>query len=159
MTGKMGRSGNRSKAAAPQSDYPAQDGYITTLHPEGSFNNIRHDVQTRELIRPCINYRMIAFNILMPLLVFFSVCRWNVLYACIGLGLYLLIRLRDIIVCFIRLYQRYASDDIRLSCVFEPSCSEYMILSINKYGIFSGAVKGVMRLRRCHLPNGGVDYP
>ena len=47
----------------------------------------------------------------------------------------------------------------RLKCVFEPSCSEYMILAVNKYGLVRGVIKGIRRLLRCHPPNGGKDYP
>ena len=65
---------------------------------------------------------------------------------------------RALIWC-VHLYQNKASDRTRLKCVFEPSCSEYMILAVNKYGLFRGAYKGVRRLLRCHPPNGGQDYP
>ena len=59
----------------------------------------------------------------------------------------------------IKVYQRYAADDVRKRCLFTPSCSEYMILSIEKYGAVRGIIKGIKRLRRCHAPNGGEDYP
>ena len=59
----------------------------------------------------------------------------------------------------VHLYQNKASDATRLKCVFEPSCSEYMILAVNKYGFFRGVYKGIRRLQRCHPPNGGKDYP
>ncbi len=54
---------------------------------------------------------------------------------------------------------RYAAPQIRLACVFEPSCSEYMILALAKYGLIRGGYKGICRLLRCHYPNGGEDYP
>ena len=38
-------------------------------------------------------------------------------------------------------------------------CSQYMILSIKKYGGFKGFVNGIKRLQRCHPPHGGVDNP
>lgn len=63
------------------------------------------------------------------------------------------------IIWFIHLYQKKASDEVRLRCVFEPSCSEYMILALNKYGLLRGLKKGINRLNRCHHPNGGKDYP
>jgi hypothetical protein len=45
-------------------------------------------------------------------------------------------------------------------CRFEPSCSEYMILAVQKYGPVCGAVKGVRRICRCHPWNpGGHDPP
>ena len=135
------------------------DGYITTLHPEGSFDGTRIHFIKRELVRPKINYWIALINVLIPVIVCIIVSYWNIHYAIIGFVLYLSIRLNGIIIWIIRLYQRFASDDIRLECVFEPSCSEYMILSINKYGVIYGGFKGINRLKRCHLPNGGPDYP
>jgi putative component of membrane protein insertase Oxa1/YidC/SpoIIIJ protein YidD len=34
-----------------------------------------------------------------------------------------------------------------------------MILSLNKYGVRKGLSKGLGRLKRCKIPNGGIDYP
>nr|WP_242939936.1 membrane protein insertion efficiency factor YidD [Ruminococcus flavefaciens] len=63
------------------------------------------------------------------------------------------------IIFSIRVYQRYAPDSIRLKCRFEPSCSEYMIQSIQKYGLIKGLVRGMKRLSRCNIDGGGYDYP
>lgn len=62
-------------------------------------------------------------------------------------------------IWLVHFYQNKASNKTRLKCVFEPSCSEYMILSIKKYGLIIGVFKGIKRLFRCHPPNGGKDYP
>jgi len=43
-------------------------------------------------------------------------------------------------------------------CRFSPTCSEYMIQSIEKYGIAKGIVTGSRRISRCHpFSPGGVD--
>jgi putative component of membrane protein insertase Oxa1/YidC/SpoIIIJ protein YidD len=34
-----------------------------------------------------------------------------------------------------------------------------MLLSIEKYGVWKGLPKGVNRLRRCNINNGGFDEP
>ena len=60
---------------------------------------------------------------------------------------------------WILIYQRYAPERLRASCLFTPSCSQYMLLAIEKYGAFRGVFKGIRRLCRCHHPNGGVDLP
>ena len=133
------------------------DGYITTLHPEGSFNNIRYG--GRELVRPDINYVKAAVNVLVPAVISLGIYFWDVRIAGLLLGIYMLARLRSIMIWFVLLYQRYAPANRRLACLFEPSCSEYMILSIRKYGAVYGCLKGVNRLLRCHSPNGGEDYP
>ncbi len=59
----------------------------------------------------------------------------------------------------ILLYQKYAPEKMRRSCLFTPTCSEYMLLAIQKYGVVVGVYKGIRRLGRCHHPNGGEDYP
>jgi len=147
------------KAATPSNLNESLDGYITTLRPEGSFDGTRMRLKKRELVRPKINYWKTALNVLIPMIICVIICRWSVFYAFVSLGLYSLIRLRGIMIWFIHIYQRYASEDIRLSCVYEPSCSEYMILSIKKYNVVYGCIKGIKRLLRCHFPNGGIDYP
>jgi putative component of membrane protein insertase Oxa1/YidC/SpoIIIJ protein YidD len=154
------RDGNKSsKVAVPLKLRSAQDGYITTLHPEGSANNIKIVVRERQLIRPEIYYWKAVLNVLIPVVFCFIAFQWTNQLAIIMLCVYTLLRLGGIIIWFIHLYQRYASDEIRLACVFEPSCSEYMILSIQKYGAICGCINGIKRLKRCHYPNGGNDYP
>lgn len=72
---------------------------------------------------------------------------------------FLLLISKRAIIWLVHFYQHYASDEVRLKCVFEPSCSEYMIMAIEKYGVWRGLFKGVDRLLRCHPPNGGKDVP
>lgn len=72
---------------------------------------------------------------------------------------FLLLVSKRAIIWLVHLYQHYAPDEVRLKCVYEPSCSEYMIMAIKKYGVFRGLFRGIKRLLRCHPPNGGKDYP
>ena len=67
--------------------------------------------------------------------------------------------MKSLFKSFIRLYQKTAPKRIRNSCRFEPSCSDYMIISVDKYGLWEGLLKGVNRLKRCKPPNGGLDNP
>ncbi len=67
--------------------------------------------------------------------------------------------MKRFLISLVRFYQRHASPQLRASCLFEPSCSEYMILAIEKYGCIKGVYKGIARLLRCKPPNGGIDYP
>jgi putative membrane protein insertion efficiency factor len=59
----------------------------------------------------------------------------------------------------VRFYQKIAPKEVRDSCRFIPTCSEYMILSIEKHGVLKGISRGIERLLRCKVPNGGIDYP
>jgi putative membrane protein insertion efficiency factor len=45
-------------------------------------------------------------------------------------------------------------------CRFEPSCSAYMILAVEKHGAVKGFFKGVWRIIRCNpFSKGGEDVP
>src|SRR5262249_11188930 len=45
------------------------------------------------------------------------------------------------------------------SCKFHPSCSQYAIDALKKYGLVRGSAKAAWRLLRCHpWSHGGVDY-
>lgn len=59
----------------------------------------------------------------------------------------------------ILLYQRLAPQKIRDACRFDPSCSNYAILALKKYGFIQGWKMTYQRLKRCKYPNGGIDYP
>lgn len=63
------------------------------------------------------------------------------------------------IISVIKLYQSNASQRIRGCCRFEPSCSNYMIKSVEKHGTIVGTMKGIKRFLRCRPPYGGIDKP
>ncbi len=45
-----------------------------------------------------------------------------------------------------------------IHCKFYPSCSEYMLQAIQKYGCIKGGALGIKRLLRCHpFAKGGYD--
>lgn len=43
------------------------------------------------------------------------------------------------------------------SCRYTPTCSQYMIEAVMKYGVLKGGWMGVKRICRCH-PWGGSGY-
>ncbi len=44
------------------------------------------------------------------------------------------------------------------TCRFHPSCSQYMIDAVSKYGVGRGVWRGVKRIGRCHpFHPGGYD--
>lgn len=90
----------------------------------------------------------------------FSLPIWaRILAALLTLSVSMFLFAKTVIKSAILLYQRYAPERLRASCLFTPSCSEYMLLAIDKYGTLRGVCKGLKRLSKCHAPNGGVDYP
>lgn len=133
----------------------------------------------KRLIRPEINYQKIFIYlvVILILVILFSNISyyilnfldlnilkninktyfWAVLYifwAYLIISLYL----KNILITMIRLYQRHASAEIRLKCCYQPSCSEYGVLAIDKFGVFKGTILTIKRLRRCEYP-GGIDFP
>lgn len=42
-------------------------------------------------------------------------------------------------------------------CRFTPTCSEYMIEAIEKFGVTRGIKLGIKRILKCH-PKGGYGY-
>ena len=65
-----------------------------------------------------------------------------------------------LLINLIKLYQKYVSPLKKPSCRFYPSCSNYAILAIEKYGFFKGSLKAIWRVLRCNpFSKGGVDYP
>lgn len=73
--------------------------------------------------------------------------------------LFIFSQTKNILLLMIFFYQKFAPAQIRAVCLFTPSCSEYMRLSIIRYGVFKGVRKGYLRLKRCRPPNGGIDEP
>jgi putative membrane protein insertion efficiency factor len=59
----------------------------------------------------------------------------------------------------LRFYQRFISPVVSTgSCRFYPSCSQYSIDAIGKYGIVKGIIRSVGRIARCNPYHpGGVD--
>lgn len=65
-----------------------------------------------------------------------------------------------VLVGLIRVYQKLISPMLGPHCRFQPTCSEYFILAVRKYGVIRGSWKGVWRIFRCHPWHpGGNDPP
>ena len=66
----------------------------------------------------------------------------------------------NLLVGLVRIYQWLLSPLFGGRCRFYPSCSEYFIGAVRKHGAFSGAMRGIWRIMRCHPFNpGGYDPP
>lgn len=65
---------------------------------------------------------------------------------------------RRIVMLPIRGYQKFISPALPPSCRFSPSCSQYTLEAVSKYGALKGMWLGMRRLIRCHPFNpGGYD--
>ena len=68
--------------------------------------------------------------------------------------------LKTAIIGVIKLYQHYAPEEIRRRCLFKPTCSEYAILALKKYGVIIGLVTIYIRLfKKCRGNIYSIDYP
>ena len=73
---------------------------------------------------------------------------------------------RYLVIQIIKIYQKTLSFDHGIFkhkypfgyCRFKPTCSEYAISAVEKYGIFKGGGKAIWRILRCNPWNkGGYD--
>ena len=65
--------------------------------------------------------------------------------------------MRWLMIRLVLLYRVTLSQFMGGHCRFVPSCSQYAIDAINKYGALRGGWKAVKRICRCH-PWGGKGY-
>ncbi len=67
--------------------------------------------------------------------------------------------LRLLVMGCIYMYKAFAPMRVRNRCRYTPSCSQYTLISVGRYGIIIGSVLGIIRIRSCKPPNGGEDPP
>ena len=67
--------------------------------------------------------------------------------------------MKKILIFLIRIYQRHISPvKGRSVCIYIPTCSQYAVEALEKYGAFKGTYLAVKRILRCHpLSKGGFD--
>ena len=67
--------------------------------------------------------------------------------------------LRTVAVAPVRFYQRFISPGLPRRCKYHPSCSQYAVDAVKRFGILKGAVLAAWRLLRCNpWSDGGVDF-
>ena len=64
--------------------------------------------------------------------------------------------MKKLLISIINMYQKLPISS-HAYCRFTPTCSEYMKIAINKYGVLKGIKLGMKRIARCH-PKGGFGY-
>jgi uncharacterized protein len=66
--------------------------------------------------------------------------------------------MRSIAVAPVRFYQRAISPAIPARCKYHPTCSEYAVQAVRRYGVLRGIALAIWRVLRCNpWSHGGVD--
>ncbi|HHV64002.1 MAG TPA: membrane protein insertion efficiency factor YidD [Peptococcaceae bacterium] len=66
--------------------------------------------------------------------------------------------LEKLLIGLIRFYQKFISPLKPRTCRFYPTCSEYALQAIKKYGILQGTGKAIIRILKCNpFHPGGYD--
>lgn len=69
-----------------------------------------------------------------------------------------MMRPRTLVLVPLRAYQRLVSPLFGSRCRYYPTCSEYAVQGISRFGILRGLVLGGWRLLRCNpFSHGGFD--
>ena len=61
------------------------------------------------------------------------------------------------VIFLVKIYQSFISPLFPPTCRFSPTCSEYAIQSLKKYGLIKGVDLSIKRIVNCH-PWGGSGY-
>lgn len=66
--------------------------------------------------------------------------------------------LKKMVISLVRFYQRFISPMMLPHCIYRPTCSQYMIEAVSKYGAVKGGWMGLRRILRCNpFHEGGYD--
>ncbi|MGO9377660.1 MAG: membrane protein insertion efficiency factor YidD [Dissulfurispiraceae bacterium] len=66
--------------------------------------------------------------------------------------------MRAFLIALIRLYRYMISPLLPVSCRFVPTCSEYSLEAVKRYGVLRGGLLSVKRILKCHpFHPGGCD--
>lgn len=66
--------------------------------------------------------------------------------------------MKNIVLAALRGYKRHVSPLLPPACRFTPTCSEYAVEAVERYGVLRGSALAVKRLLSCHpFSRGGYD--
>lgn len=69
--------------------------------------------------------------------------------------------MNELLIFILKFYKKFISPPLEglfgKACRFTPSCSEYTIEALEKFGTVKGLTLGIRRFSRCH-PLGGNGY-
>ena len=66
--------------------------------------------------------------------------------------------MKKVLMALVRFYRRYSSPMRQPCCRFVPTCSQYALEALEKYGAIKGGWLALKRILRCHpFCKGGYD--
>lgn len=66
--------------------------------------------------------------------------------------------MKNILIAMIRFYQKFLSSLKHTRCPYTPTCSQYGLEAIQKYGAVKGSLLACWRILRCNpFSKGGYD--
>ena len=66
--------------------------------------------------------------------------------------------MKKFVLSILKFYKKFISPVLPDSCRFYPTCSEYAVTVVGKYGVLKGSIKSIYRIIRCNPFNkGGYD--
>ncbi len=66
--------------------------------------------------------------------------------------------MKRLVVFLIKAYKSLLSPVLPKGCRFVPTCSEYSMAAVEKYGVLKGGILTIRRILRCHpFHPGGYD--
>ena len=66
--------------------------------------------------------------------------------------------MKGLLLGMIRFYRRHISAHTAPSCRFQPTCSQYALTAIQRFGAFKGGGMALWRVLRCNpFSKGGYD--
>ena len=66
--------------------------------------------------------------------------------------------MKKFFLALIRFYQRHISPAFPARCRFRPTCSQYAVVAIERFGLTKGGWLALKRLLRCHPFHKGSIY-
>ena len=66
--------------------------------------------------------------------------------------------MKHVLIALVRFYQKAISPFTPRCCIYTPTCSQYALEALQKYGALKGTWLAVRRILRCHpFHKGGYD--
>ncbi|MCT4605887.1 MAG: membrane protein insertion efficiency factor YidD [Marinisporobacter sp.] len=66
--------------------------------------------------------------------------------------------MKELLIGMVKLYRKYISPLKPQTCRFYPTCSQYALQALEKYGAIKGTIISIKRILKCHpFHTGGYD--